>query len=166
MTDYYIELQNVDVTGDGSTDNIQYHFDLIQNLSDEGEIPFTVIEADQAINNQALGFSGKARRIPLEWILYDNGEDKADSTFPGTVDSRISGSVTTIEEQIVYLRRYIQNSTLGARWRLYGGKFSDPDGDGSDEGTPVALESLNVRRSARRANRANGSIRLKVAQVV
>lgn len=170
MTDYYIQLNGVDIDGDNDNDPIEYHFKLVQNLNDEGEIPFTVIEADQVLNNQALGFSGKQRTVPIDWILYDNGNDKSDGTWDTQVgssyDSRLGTDIKTIKDQIVYLRRYIQNSTLGAQWRLYGGQFTDPDGDGNDGGTPVALQNLNIRRRSSNPLRASGTMRLKVADVV
>lgn len=167
MTDFYLQLQNRDVDADGSIDKIEYEFQLIQNLDDNGEIPFSVIEADQPIRNQALGFSGKTRTIPLSWILYDNGEDKARGTVPSGLDNRLSNdTVVTVEEQIVYLRRYFQNPGLGARWRLFGGNFSDPDGDGTDEGTPAALETVGLSRRSQNPEIAEGEVRIKVAQVV
>jgi hypothetical protein len=167
MTDYFLRLKNIDVDGDGADDELEYHFNLVQNLDDNGEIPFSVIEADQSLNNQALGFSGKTRTIPLKWVLYDDGTDKANGTVPSGLDNRLSNdTVVTVEEQIIYLRRYFQNSTLGARWRFFGGSYTDPDGDGTDEGTPAAVQTVSLARTAGNPESARGQVRIKVANVV
>lgn len=169
MTEYYIELQGVDIDGDGDNDNIQYEFQLIQNLSDTGEIPFTTIEADQPLNNQALGFSGKSRKVPIEFLAANDDTDKSRGTWSGQIgssyDDRLGSDIKTVEDQIIYLQKYIQNPTLGAQWRLFGGKFTDPDGDGTDEGTPAALQNLDIRRRAGQQY-AEVSVRLVVAQVI
>jgi len=167
LTDYFLRLKGIDVDGDGTNDNLEYHFNLVQGLDDNGEIPFTVIVADQPLNNQALGFSGKTRTIPLEWVLYNDGSDKAEGTVPAGLDNRLSNdTVVTVEEQIVYLRRYFQNPTLGAQWRFFGGTYTDPDGDGTDEGTPAAVQTVSLARSADNPEAARGQIRIKVTNVV
>jgi len=152
MTDYYIRLDNLDVDGDGSNDNIEYHFKLIQNLDDNGEIPATTIEGDQPLNNQNLTFEGKTRVLPITWIIYDNGGDKSDGTYSSELDSfsdsNISNKdVVTVEEQIHYIQRYIHNSTLGRTWTFFGGTYTDPDGDGDSTGTPVHMQPVQIRRN-------------------
>lgn len=167
--DFYVELENIDWDSDGNAEPIEYHFDLIQNKDASGNIPTTSVEGDQDINNQNLSFQGKNREIVLEWILYDDGTDKSDGTYgtSGISDDRISdGTIETIEEQDTFLEKYIHDSTLGASWRFYGGKYSDPDGDGTDEGTPVSVVSVNVRKVSTQPLRAVGTIRMQVGQVV
>lgn len=170
MTDYYIELNNIDIDGDNDADPIEYHFKLVQNLSDKGEIPTTVVEADQPLNNQQLAFSGKTVSIPIEWLIYDNGNDKASGTWGTQVgssfDAKLGSDIVTIEDQIYYLRRYIHNAELGAKWRLFGGRFTDPDGSGNSEGTPVAINRLNIDRVAENPLRARGQMQLVVGNVV
>lgn len=149
MTDYYIELRNIDIDSDNSNENIEYHFKLVQNFDDNGEIPFTNINADQPLNSAQLGFDGKERVTPIRWLIYDNGNDKSRKTWENQVgsgfDNNLGADITTVEDQIYYLSRFIQNSTTGAAWRFFGGFYSDPDGQGLN-GTPVALEDLSIQR--------------------
>jgi len=151
MTDYYIKLNDIDIDGDSDNDPIEYHFKIIQNLDDNGEIPATTIEADQPINNVNLGFEGKTRVIPIRWIIYDNGNDKSDNTWSNQVgssfDSNLGSNITSVEEQIHYLQRYMHDSTLGRSWRLFGGVYTDPDGSGNDNGTPVHMQPVQISRN-------------------
>jgi len=154
----------VDLDGDGTEDQIEYHFELVRPLDGNGKIPFTEIEADQPENNQLLGFEGKTKRLPLEWIIRDNGEDKAQGTIPADLDNRLSNdTAVTVTEQIIFLEEYMQTGVRGAEWRLFGGRFSDPDGDGTDDGTPVAIQDLQTTKSALNGR---GRMVLKVGQVV
>lgn len=169
MTDYYLELENVDFDGDGSVEPIEYHFDLVQSRDDGGNKPFTTVEADQETSNQLLGFQGKSREVVLEWWLYDNGNDKSNGTYNGSGinDSRVSdNTIVTITEQDLYLNDYIHFPEISASWKFYGGKYSDPDGDGTDEGTPVSVVDLSVREVSSNPMRAVGTLRLEVGQVV
>jgi len=151
MTDYYIQLNSVDIDNDGDNDPIEYHFKIIENLDDEGNLPATTIEADQPLNNQNLAFQGKTRVIPLTWIIYNNGSDKSNGTWDtevgGSYDSNLSSDITGVEEQIHYLQRYIHNAALGRTWRFFGGNYTDPDGSGLNNGTPVHMEPVRIRRS-------------------
>lgn len=151
MTDYYLRLENRDIDGDGDDDPIEYHFKLIQNLDDNGEIPATTIEGDQPLNNQNLAFEGKTRVIPLQWIIYNNGNDKSDGTWGNQVgssfDSNLGSDITSVEDQIYYIQRYIHNSTLGRQWRFFGGNYTDPDGSGNNNGTPVHVQPVQIKRN-------------------
>lgn len=175
MTDYYIQLESIDIDGDSDTDPIEYHFELISNVDEDGNIPFTAIEADTTLNNQQLGFSGKTRELPIQWTIKDGSnnsnllDDKSDGTWsnqlPAGFDDHFSNdTIVTTEEQIHYLQRYIQNSTLGAQWKLFGGIYTDPDGDGTDEGTPVVVQRLSIRRL--NPSLAQASIQLKIGEGV
>lgn len=175
MTDYYIELQTIDFNDDNTADPLEYHFKMIQNLDDRGNLPITTIEADIPERNQHMAFQGQARQVPIDWILYDNGEDKSNGTWSdaGIDDSRITSTndageeiIKTPFEQKVYLQWYIFNPNIGADWRLYGGEFTwDWDGDGTDEGTPVAIENSNIRDAAEEANFKRGGLKLHIGQI-
>lgn len=169
LTDYYIELRNIDFDDDNSEERIEYHFKLISNLDSNNNLPVTTVEGDQPLNNQHLAFQGKGRIIPINWVVYNNDSDKSNGTYStsGITDSRISNSnIKTVTEQKVYLERYIHSSNNVAEWRLFGGEFSDPDGDGTDEGTPVVVETCNVRRTNNNPLTAQGVMKLRVGQRV
>jgi hypothetical protein len=167
LTDYFLRLSNIDLDGDNSVEKIEYHFNLIQSFDERNEIPFSVIEADEPVRSAALGFSGKKRKISISWIIHDNGQDKARGTVPTGLDSRLSNdTVKTVEEQILYLRKYFHNPTLGAQWRLFGGDYSDPDNDGTDEGTPVAISRVPLSRRSSSSQKAEASVEMEVSQVV
>lgn len=167
MVDYYLQLNNLDFSGDGNADPLEYHFELVQNLDSNGEIPATTVESDIPENNQHLAFQGKTKNIPIEWLIYDNGTDKSDGTYSsaGITDSRISNdTIVSATEQKVFLEYYIHNPNSTAQWRLFGGRFTDPDGDGTDEGTPVHIQTLNPRTSS--PIFGNGILRLRVGSRV
>jgi len=168
MADYRLE-SDVDEDADGTTETLAYDLQLIQNLDDNGNIPFTGITTNQPENNQQFGFEGKTVKIPIQVMLYNHGEDMSNGTYASLdkTDARVSNdTIETIEEQILWLKQYIHNSVFGTNWRLYGGIYSDYDGDGNEEGTPVAVEDVKISRTAENPTRAMADIKLKVGQVI
>lgn len=166
MTDYQIRRT------DTSTELV-YEFELIQSLRDNGNIPFTSVEADDPVRNQQVSFSGKQRTVTLEFILYDNGEDKSQGSLASSsiTDNRFSNdTVTSVREQKIWLEEYIQASRLGASWVFTDGaidvEYSDPDGDGALEYTPVVIPDLSVQRNSSNLQAARGSITLNLGQRV
>jgi len=167
---------HADEDGDGTVEDLEYELKLIQNLDDNGNIPFTGITTNKPENNQQFGFEGKTVDIPIQVMLYNHDEDMSNGTYNSLdkTDARIEGStigvansnVETIEEQIIWLKQYVHNSIFGTDWRLYGGRFTDPDGDGTEEGTPVAVEDVKISQTAEQPTRAMADIKLKVGQVI
>jgi len=163
MTDYYIKLVTTTLSG------LEYHFNLVENLDGQDSLPSSRTPSNPVENSQVTALKFKQRDIPISWILYDNGEDKSNGSWSTSIetDSRISNSsIQTTTEQQIFLERYLFNNNLGAQWRLFGGKFTDPDGDGTNEGTPVTIENLNIRTIASRPQVKQGTMRLKVGQRV
>jgi len=166
MTDYQIRRTD-------TTTTLVFEPRLIQNLNDQGNIPFTTIEADDPVRNQQVSFSNKTRQVTLECILYDNGEDVSDGSFSdaGITDNRISnGTVVTPKEQAIWLKEYIHASELGASWILNDGAldvdYSDPDGDGTLENTPVVISDVSISRDSSNPLIRRASITLKLGQRV
>lgn len=154
---------------DGNDETLEYELKLVQNLDSNGNIPFVGIETNQPENNAQFGFQGKTLEIPVSLVVYDDGTDKSNGTFSsvGLTDARISGSeINTVREQIIFLRQYIHNSQFGTTWTLEGGRFSDYDGDGTVEGTPVALTNVKIRETADNPLRATADLKMKVGNVV
>lgn len=181
MAKYYIEVTNLDFPGSGSPNPIRYIFEGIENLERIKEQGRTVAAAQDAEESVSFTFTPPKVSIPIEWLII-NGEnksqltnDKSDGTLDssGISDDRFTSTdsngnpiIKTIPEQLLWLRTYIFNGTGGTKFRLYGGKFSDPDGDGSDEGTPVGIENIRLPQNVNDLNAQQGSIELSVGEVV
>lgn len=168
MADYKISAF-VDEDNDGTTEILEYDLKLIQNLDSNGNIPFTGITTNEPENNQQFGFQGKTKKFPIQLVIYNHGEDMSNGTYADLdkTDARIDGTtVETIQEQIIWLEQYIHNSVFGTSWKLYGGRFSDYNGDGTDEGTPIAVEDVKIKRTAENPTRAVADIKVKVGEVV
>lgn len=104
-------------------------------------------------------------------VSYDDANDEtvlngvSYGTQPASGDFTLH-SVRTVEEQIVYLKRHIQEAQFGTDWELNGGRFSDPEGFNESDGTPVALTKLNIKETADQPLRANGEMKLKVGEII
>jgi len=166
---YRIELTNVDWDSDGNAETIEYEFPVLQNIEEIKEKNFLGVGAPQSENSVQFGLTPPKKRVPLEFLIVDRGNDTSNGTLSssGISDSDFSnGTVETYKEQIKWLQHYINTGTLGAQWRLYGGQFSDPDGDGTDQGTPVALAQVRINEAVDRINAAKGFMTLQVGDVV
>lgn len=169
MVDYVIETEaSFNTVGD----KIEYDIDLVQNLDDSGEIPVSTIATNKPENAQHIAFQGKSQEATVEFIIYEDGTDKSNGTYEisNIDDPRINGTeVNTIKEQIVWLTRYIQASSFGADWRMFGGRFDTPDQDDDPAvkpGTDVALTDLTVRETADNPLRAEATMQLKWGNII
>lgn len=149
--------------------DLEYSFEpLVKNKEDGREREFTTISNQDPEAARHFGFQPGQSNPRIEWTIYDNGEDKSNGTLSSSsiTDSRFSNdTVTTVQEQIIWLTEYIHDNTSDPRWRLYGGRFSDRNGDGSDEGTNVSIRRTNHRRLAGR-NAAEGTVELKLGVTI
>lgn len=167
MTDYRLEV-TADFDGDGEQETIEYSLKLNQDISRKGDIPAVTTEAgkpEQSVNSQ---FQGKTEVLDFRFILNDDGTDKSNGTFSGQglTDANFeNNTVVTVEEQIFYLRHYMQTSQFSPFWRLYGGEFSDWNGDGVDEGTPVAAVTFDISENADNPTTGVVDVKLKVGGV-
>lgn len=169
---YFIELEQQ--YSEYSTD-LQYSFEPLVQTKDDGRTrSFTTITLQDPEAARHFGFQPGESNPSIEWTLYDNGEDKSNGTLnaSGINDSRFTSTdtngnpiVKTVEEQIIWLTEYIHDNTSDPRWRLYGGRFTDRDGDGVDEGTQVVLKRSNHRRLAG-LNAARGTVEIKLGVTV
>ncbi|AFH22344.1 hypothetical protein OSG_eHP23_00075 [environmental Halophage eHP-23] len=154
--------------------DIQYEFDLVQRKEDGRTREFTTIPLQDPEAARHFGFQPGQSNPTIEWTLYDNGEDKSNGSLnalsPGddrftSTDSNGNPIVKTVEEQIIWLTEYIHDNTSDPRWTLIGGRFSDRNGDGIDEGTKVVLKDTQHRRIAG-LNAARGTVNLKLGVTV
>jgi len=161
---YKVVLDNA--FSDYSVD-LEYSFEpLVQRKRDGRSRSFTTISNQDPDAARHFGFQPGESNPSLEWTIYNNGDDKSNGTLSSSniTDSRFSnGTVTTIDEQIIWITEYVMDNTSDPRWKLFGGRFSDRDGDGTNEGTNVSLEKLNHRKIAGlNAARATLDIKLGV----
>jgi len=156
-------------------EDLFYSFEpLVQRKIDGRERSFTTISNQSPQAARHFGFQPGQSNPSIEWTIYDNGEDKSNGSLSnsGITDSRFTSTddvgdpiVKTVGEQIIWLTEYIHDNTSDPRWRLYGGRFSDNDGDGTDEGTLVVIQRTDHRRLAGR-NAAEGTIDLKLGVTI
>lgn len=167
---YYIRQTNVDWDGDGSAEPIEYEFNLMQRIQKQKQYSQTVVGAPEAENSVAYNFTPPKIRVPVEWLIHDDGTDKSRGTLSssGISDSRFSGgTVETLQEQRVWLEDYIFDGASGIKYELYGGEFSDPDGDGTDEGTDVVVQTdVSIEQNADQIQVNPASVVFAVAEAV
>lgn len=88
-----------------------------------------------ARQNILLGLQGQQATIDLQFAIWDDGVDRANSTY--------SSSVITVAEQINYLRDEIHQPTFTANWTLdhtTGGQFDSKVYDSDN----VYVESMQL----------------------
>ncbi len=149
--------------------NLEYLFDpLVQRKEDGRDRGYTTITNQDPEAARHFGFQPGESNPRLEWLIYDNGEDKSNGSLSSSsiTDARFSNdTVTTVQEQIIWLTEYVHDNTSDARWILFGGRFSDRNGNGIDEGTNVVVKRTDHRRIAGQ-NAARGTVELKLGVTV
>lgn len=149
--------------------DLEYEFKLLQNTSDGRTRQFTTISNQDPAAARHFGFQPGQTNPVWEWIIYDDGTDKSNGSLSSSsiTDSRFSNdTVTTVEEQIIWLTEYIQDNTSDPRWLLFGGRFSDRDGDGTDEGTNVSVQEISIQEFADRQAAADATIKMKLGVTI
>lgn len=157
------------------SEDLFYSFEpLVKTKEDGRNREFTTISNQNPEAARHFGFQPGQSNPRIEWVIYDNGDDKSNGSLSnsGITDSRFTSTndvgdpiVKTVEEQIIWLTEYIHDNTSDPRWLLFGGRFSDRNGDGNSEGTNVSIKQTNHRRLAGR-NAAKGTIELKLGVTI
>ncbi len=148
--------------------SLEFEFDLAQTLESGRSRDLTTISNQNPEAARHFAFQPGQQNPTLEFILYNNGEDKSNGTLAvsSISDSRFSNdTVTTVEEQIIWLDEYVMDNTSDPRWLLFGGRWSDRNGDGVDEGTNVTLENLRTTRVAGQTS-VNGRLDIKLGVTI
>lgn len=89
-----------------------------------------------ASQNILIGIQGQQSELPIEFILHDDGTDKANGTAP--TGEFTNDTVVTIMEQVRWLEDYIQAASTTAEWTIdhaTGERFNNDS---------VAVESMNL----------------------
>lgn len=143
--------------------DLEFEFDLAQAVESGRSRSLTTISNQDPQAARHFAFQPGQNNPRIEFILYNNGEDKSNGTLSASniSDSNFSNdTVVTIEEQIRWLNYYIEDNRSDPRWLLTGGQFTDINGDGINEGANVVVEKVNVTNIAG-ATTARGNIQLK-----
>ena len=94
-----------------------------------------------ARDNILLGISGMQSDITLEFAIWDDGTDRANGTAPN--DSVLDGEVVTLQEQVHWLKGYIQDETFASSWTLEDSQGYFVDFDDGSTGIEVFVEEID-----------------------
>lgn len=151
------------------SEDLEYRFEIIQSIDDGRERSFTTITNQDPEAARHFGFQPGEVNPSIEWFIYNDGTDKSNNSLSNSniSDQRFSNdTVETVEEQIIWLTEYILDNTSDPRWLLFGGRFSDRNGDGIDEGTNVTIKNIPITQVADRQNAARATINMKLGLTV
>jgi len=103
----------------------------------------------------------------VQSIQYDSGSDETTYELDGdltdgTAIGAISHSIITVFEQMKFMGKYIDGPNIRSQGRLYGLNWSDHDGDGFKEGTPVRINQFRKRKQSEDPLRADGFLMMDV----
>jgi len=140
-----------------STD-LEYQMQIVRKITDTGrQRSYTTIPLPEPENSRHFGFKPGTVEPSFEFTIYDNGEDKSNGSYHDSniSDARITSTnqsgetiIKTVDEQIVWLTEYVHDNTSDPRWKIFGGRFSDIDGDGTDEGANAVVKTPKITERA------------------
>lgn len=148
--------------------DLDFEIDIAKTVDSGRKRSLTTISNQDPQAARHFAFQPGEHNPVIEFVLYNNGEDKSNGTLAASSinDSNFSDdTVETVEEQIRWLNYYISDNTSDPRWLLTGGQFTDINGDGLNEGANVVVNDVNVTRLAG-TTKARGRIRLKFGVTV
>lgn len=155
--------------------DLEYKFGIVKSREDGRDRNFTTIQNTDPSAARHFGFQPGETNPTINWLLYDDGTDKSngslsssnisDARFTST-DSNGNSIIKTVDEQIIWLVEYIHDNSSDPRWLLFGGRFSDRDGDGTDEGTNVVIKRPRITEASDRPTSAQGQIDLKLGVTI
>lgn len=95
-----------------SSDNYQYIISQIVSVDDrqDKDAMSIALPGQSYKNNILLGITGQEAKIDITFNIHNDGTDKANGSYTSTV--------TTINEQIEYLKDVIQDPSFTASWQL------------------------------------------------
>jgi hypothetical protein len=143
----------------------------VDTASDEVTVPGDQRERAPVGETVAIDTKGQATGndgvYSVDSVSYDSGNDETTIGVDGdlsdsTAIGAISNAVVTVWEQWVFLQNYVDNSNVGVQGRLFGLHWSDPDGDGVEEGLPVRLNKFRPRKQSTDPLRGDGTLQMDV----
>lgn len=117
-------LETFTLTLNPSTDGYEYEITMIEQMGAPTRKNAYSVSPPGAPPSQniLIGASGMEGDIAIDFQIHNDGSDKANGTYTSTV--------TTVEEQITYLRETIHASDFSASWQLThdtGSLFTDAE---------------------------------------
>lgn len=155
--------------------DLEYLFGLLKSKRDGRQRKFTTIPIQDPTAARHFGFEPGQNNPEWQWVLYNDGTDKSNGSYADSNinDARITSTdgsgntiVQTVQEQIIWIQQYIMDNTSDPRWKLFGGRFSDYNGDGTDEGTNVVVKQPQINQASNRPTTAQGTIRMKLGVTI
>lgn len=137
---YTLEARNGAEDSQGSLINLQYEVKMVKRMPEPGTQGFSGLPALDPTNSFQYNLGGKQERFTLEFILYDDGSDRSNGSLAKSSinDARFSNdTVTTVQEQKIWLKEYIHTANLAVDWKLYGRDFTDREN--VSEGTSIVI---------------------------
>jgi len=137
---YTIEARNAAEDSQSNTIDLQYEVKVVKRFPQPGSQGFSGLPALDPTNSFQFNLGGKKSNFTLEFVLYDDGTDRSNGTLSNSTisDPRFSGgTITTVEEQEIWLDEYINSADLAVDWKFYGGKYTDREAQG--EGTSIVI---------------------------
>lgn len=148
---FTIRAENAAQDIDSNLIDLEYEVKIVKRFPQVGSQGFSGLPALDPTNSYQFNLGGKTEQITLEFILYDDGTDRSNGTLANSTisDPRFSNdTVTTVQEQKVWLKEYIHTSSLAVTWRLFGQDFTDRESAGN--GTAIAITETRPEPSVDR----------------
>ncbi len=145
------DLDKIIICFDPDGNNYQYIIRPIDDVPDEvnKETISITPPGQSAENNTQLAVNGEENNITINFFVWNDGYDRANGTAPqdGTfsdTDDDGTDDVITVNEQIRYLKNYIESPQVVANWVITD--TNNIYGDPSDPttGTNVTLNRLRL----------------------
>ena len=153
-----------------TNDNYIYKIQLQQSQDESKEKPATnlPLPGQSAESNIPLAFEGETKTFDINFIIYNNDEDKAkideynsgNTTCPDGSEFT-NDTIVTLMEQKQWLEQYIHKENLGINWKLH-----DDSNDLLYKSWNVHLESVKFTRDKDSPHTIPATISLKVGKGV
>lgn len=144
--------------------DLEFQFDIVRTIDSGRKRSLTTISNQSPQAARHFAFQPGEQNPTIQFRLYNNGEDKSNGTLSSSSisDSRFNnGTVTTLQEQIVWLDEYMADNTSDSRWVLFGGRWDQNDGNG----TNVVVRDVTLNQAAG-VTTVDGTLDLKLGVTI
>lgn len=145
---------------EGNQIDLDYRVKIIKAFPQTGDTPFSGTPAFKPENSFQYNLSGKTEQPTLEFVMYNDGTDRSNTSVSNTTvndiaevadgigytsfnDPRLGSTIETKEEQKIWVKEYIHNNALPVTWKLYGRDYTDRITQGN--GTPITITQVEPR---------------------
>ena len=137
---YTIVAKNAAQDSNSELIDLEYEVKIVKRFPAPGTQDFSGLPALDPTNSFQFNLGGKKERFTIEFLLYNDGSDKSNGTLLDSTisDPRFSNdTITTVQEQKIWLKEYIHTADLNVTWRLFGEEWTDREAAG--EGTSISI---------------------------